>query len=261
MVSGAPTAIDVKRANRKLYDAVASDYEAIDGRRDQSLSAWIRRQLRQLATKHGAGRILDLGAGSGLITRQARGIFRETVALDLSPSILAAAKDIAHRRIAADTDALPFADQSFNVVTCFAVLHHLYDTAALADEVARVLKPGGAFWSDHDMDAAFHNRFRWPLTVYRRMRAAEAKYTAVDGIDEKTYELAEFRENGVDSDRFARQLRNAHLSPQVNFHWFGLTGLTDRLFRDRRHRRGWAPLLSVVAVKPRTERRMFGKKG
>ena len=44
-----PTAADVKRANRRLYDAVADAYEAIDGRRDATLSAWIRSRLEELA--------------------------------------------------------------------------------------------------------------------------------------------------------------------------------------------------------------------
>ncbi len=193
---------------------------------------------------------MDLGSGSGVVSREARGVFDETIALDLSPAILAASETVSDRRIAADTDALPIADESVDAVTCFAVLHHLYDAGGLAREVARVLKPGGVFWSDHDMDLAFYSRFRWPLKVYRRLRAADEKYArASSDIDAETYALAEFRENGVDGQRIVGQLRDARLHPEASFHWFGLTGLTNRLFGERVCARGWAPLLSITAVK------------
>ena len=46
-----------------------------------------------------------------MVTRAAEGIFERTIALDLSPRILAAAGPIADWRLAADTDALPMADK------------------------------------------------------------------------------------------------------------------------------------------------------
>lgn len=253
-MAGAPpaTAADVKRANRRLYDAVADRYEALDGRRDATLVTWIRSTLRELASVHGSGVLLDLGSGSGIVTRAAESIFKRTIALDLSPNILAAAGSIADHRIAADTDALPLADATADVVTCFAVLHHLYDGGRLAREVTRVLKPGGVFWSDHDMDLAFYRRFRWPLTGYRRLRGADRKYAkaAADNIDERDYALAEYRENGVDAARFVDELGAAGLEPRATFHWFGLMPLTNRLFGRRPRSRGWAPIMSVRATRP-----------
>jgi SAM-dependent methyltransferase len=251
-VNAAPastTTDEVKRANRRLYDQVAGSYEAIDGRRDGELFEWIRSRLSSLAAIHGDGVLLDLGSGSGLVTRAARGVFRHTIAMDISHGILAAAGRIADMRLAADTDALPLAEGSVNVVSCFAVLHHLYDTTALASEAARVLKSGGAFWSDHDMDAAFYRRFRWPLTLYRRLRASERRYEEA-GVDARTYTLAECRENGVDGKRVVGQLAAAGLNATADYHWFGLTPVTNRLFGRGERSRGWAPLLRIIAVKP-----------
>jgi SAM-dependent methyltransferase len=189
------------------------------------------------------------------VTRAAAGLFERTIAMDLSPRILSAAGAVADEKVAADIDALPLASASVDVVTCFAVLHHLFDCGALVDEVSRVLRPGGAFWSDHDMDAAFFQRFRWPLKVYRRMRAADEKYTRPgSGVDARTYALAEFREDGVDGRRVLDQLRTARLDARAGYHWFGLTPLTNRMFGRRTRSRGWAPLLSIVATKPKEDR-------
>jgi SAM-dependent methyltransferase len=252
MSSYASMAEEVKAANRRLYDAVAGDYERIDGRRGDTLIAWIRRRLTRLATDAGNGLLLDLGSGSGVVTRAARGIFHRTIAMDISPRILATAGPIADWRIAADTDRLPIADESVDVVSCFAVLHHLYDAGNLLGEVARVLRPGGVFWSDHDMDAAFFRRFRWPLKGYRALRGADRQYEGAAGIDAKTYELAEYRENGVDGATVTQQCRSVGLTPRTGFHWYGLTGVTNLLFGQRERGRGWAPLLRIVATKPDT---------
>jgi SAM-dependent methyltransferase len=247
----AVTASEVKRANRRLYDAVAGDYEALDGRRDEALTGWIRRSLRSLAERHGRGVLLDIGSGSGVVPRAGRGLFIRTIALDLSPVILATSNSDADHLIAGDVDSIPLADESVDVVTCFAVLHHLYDSAALTREVARVLRPGGGFWSDHDMDSAFYRRFQRPLRGYRWLRRTGRKYGRDEyGLDENTYRLAEYRENGVDSQRLLGQFGEAGLIAGASYHWFGLTALTNRLFGHRRRSHGWAPLLRILAEKP-----------
>jgi len=244
-----PAPAAVKQANRRLYDQVAGNYEDIDGRRDGELSDWIRSRLAALAASHGDDVLLDLGSGSGVVARAAEGLFRRRIAMDLSPRILAAAGPMAEYRVAADTDALPLADGSINVISCFAVLHHLAETTMLAKEVARVLAPGGAFWSDHDMDSAFHRRFRWPLACYRRLRGSQKKYQEA-GVDADTYAAAECHEDGVDGRAVLEQLRLSGLEAAADFHWFGLTPLTNRLFGRGERSRGWAPLLRIVAVKP-----------
>lgn len=40
---------------------------------------------------------------------------------------------------------LPFTDGTFDLVTCFGVLHHIPNVSAVLDEIRRCLEPGGAF--------------------------------------------------------------------------------------------------------------------
>jgi SAM-dependent methyltransferase len=59
---------------------------------------------------------------------------------------LAASRGVAAVRFAAaDVTALPFRDSAFGVVTCRIAAHHFAELLPALRQVARVLRPGGAF--------------------------------------------------------------------------------------------------------------------
>ena len=70
------TADAVKTANREFYNAVADNYEAVDGRRSPALETWLRRNLTDFRARVPDSSLLDIGAGSGLVTRCAEGLYR-----------------------------------------------------------------------------------------------------------------------------------------------------------------------------------------
>lgn len=74
------------------------------------------------------------------------------VASDVTPEMLAVAKDIAAERnisnvtfAEADAHATGFDDEQFDLVTCRIAPHHFSDPAQFVREVARVLRPAGVF--------------------------------------------------------------------------------------------------------------------
>ena len=79
--------------------------------------------------------------------------------VDPSPAALARARaahpDLEFMAPAAD-GRLPFADGSFDVVTCVNVLQHVADTQWLLSEARRVLAPGGLL----AVAVPFHGRLR-----------------------------------------------------------------------------------------------------
>ena len=240
----------VKEANRKFYDAVADNYEEVDGRRSPELVAWLKGNLAEIAVKAGNGRLLDIGTGSGFLTRCAEGIFKERVGTDISSKILEANKANFDLGVAADADALPFKDNSFNAVSCFAVLHHLCGFEKMVKEISRVLKPGGIFYTDHDMDKMFHERFCWPLSLYRAIRNAGQKYKkASSQITDELYHLSEWQEEGIDAGALKQLLETNGFTVDQKFHWFGLNSLTDKVFDRKYYSRGWAPLVQTLATR------------
>ncbi|MBX6312574.1 MAG: methyltransferase domain-containing protein [Isosphaeraceae bacterium] len=93
-------------------------------------------------------RVLDVGCGTGWVLSRfrQRGEVAWAIGVDPSPVALARARRYGEGGLArGDARSLPFADRSFDMVTCFDVLQHLDaggDRQALR-ELRRVLRPGG----------------------------------------------------------------------------------------------------------------------
>ncbi|VAX19605.1 hypothetical protein MNBD_NITROSPINAE03-1007 [hydrothermal vent metagenome] len=242
----------VKSANKEFYDAISGHYEKVDGRRSDTLKTWLRRTLEDLRRKAPGGVLLDIGAGGGVVTSCAKGLFDLRIGLDISQKILAAHSASFDHCVAADIDYLPVSDASVDLVTCFATLHHLYSFDGLSSEIARALKPGGVFYSDHDMDSAFHDRFKVLLAIYRKINNAKDAYKNVCGaIDDELYDLSEWRQDGIDSEALIGNLDSLGFSVEPVFHWYGLGRMTDILFGQKARSKRWAPLVSIRAVKRR----------
>ena len=115
------------------------------------------RRAASLAPVH----VLELAAGTGIVTRQLRDrLPAETnlTATDLNPPML----DVARRKFApgervtfatADAMSLPFADAAFDAVVCQFGVMFFPDKARAYNEVHRVLAPGGRYlfsvWDSH----------------------------------------------------------------------------------------------------------------
>jgi ubiquinone/menaquinone biosynthesis C-methylase UbiE len=100
--------------------------------------------------------VLDIGCGTGDLTIQIcrrAGTKGTIVGIDAAPEMVAyAQKKAAHQNMAIEfrvepVEALTFADQTFDVVVCSMVFHHLPETLKRQGlvEIQRVLKPGGRF--------------------------------------------------------------------------------------------------------------------
>jgi 2-polyprenyl-6-hydroxyphenyl methylase/3-demethylubiquinone-9 3-methyltransferase len=100
---------------------------------------------------HGTHRVLDVGAGGGLLAETLDGAGFSTVALDPSLLSLRAGKDHGVSAgspvsyIGGTGEQLPFSDASFDAVICMEVLEHVDDAGAVVGEAGRVLRPGGVF--------------------------------------------------------------------------------------------------------------------
>jgi 2-polyprenyl-6-hydroxyphenyl methylase/3-demethylubiquinone-9 3-methyltransferase len=99
-------------------------------------------------------RVLDVGCGGGLLAEEFARLGCAVTGVDPSPESLAAARAHAAGQgltigyHCATGEALPFPDQSFDVVYCCDVLEHVTDVHQVIGETARVLRSGGTYLYD-----------------------------------------------------------------------------------------------------------------
>jgi SAM-dependent methyltransferase len=108
-------------------------------------------ELARLGDEPDGSTILDVPCGGGLAFRGLRPAQRlRYVAADLSPVMLARAREEAERRslddiefVEADVEALPFDDGTFDLCVTYNSLHCFREPAVALTDMARVVRPGG----------------------------------------------------------------------------------------------------------------------
>ncbi|MEM7204600.1 MAG: methyltransferase domain-containing protein [Planctomycetota bacterium] len=107
---------------------------------------WVERELRgELAGAGGAPRVLDLGCGPGVLAAAAARAWprAHVTGLDLSRRRLLHEPGRGLAFVQGRAEALPFADNTFDVVWCRFLLQYLPDKRAALREMHRVLCPRG----------------------------------------------------------------------------------------------------------------------
>ncbi len=135
---------------RLSFERVADAYERARPQYAPDALAWVAERLP-------LRRVLDLGAGTGKLTRQLVALGADVVAVEPGDEMRAVLQRVlpdveAH---AGSAEAIPLADESVDVVTAAQAFHWFRTRQALA-EIHRVLRPGGGFafmwnhWDDDD---------------------------------------------------------------------------------------------------------------
>lgn len=109
---------------------------------EQTRAPLVARRISDLLADEG-GTALDLGCGSGALTRELAGSFDRIIGVDVDVTALAHRPAQDPRLIAADAEWLPLRSGSVDFVFSYGVLHHTDIRAALL-EISRVVAPGGA---------------------------------------------------------------------------------------------------------------------
>lgn len=142
-----------------VFSAVSKKYDLMNDAMSLGLHRlWKKRFVSQVSVKPGM-KYLDVACGTGDITEELiktlerRNIEAEVTLTDINPEMLKEGKEkfIDHnilwpvQWVEADAQALPFDDNSFDVVTIAFGLRNVPDKQKALSEFKRVLKPGGQF--------------------------------------------------------------------------------------------------------------------
>jgi SAM-dependent methyltransferase len=131
----------------------------------------LRSRFVRFARAHQGDEVLDVGTGAGFGAFAFATKVQSVTGVDWRPDLLEPARREARRRRASNVtflevlpNALPFAAETFDIVTSAAALHHFHDLTATAAEMARVCRTGGSVViedvvaSEQGVRARYHNR-------------------------------------------------------------------------------------------------------
>ncbi len=107
-------------------------------------------ELVRLAAPYPEARVLDIATGTGFTALALSPQCRRVIGLDLTLGMVNEARRLAGDRgvsnlllCLGDAEAVPFRDNTFDIVTCRHAGHHFPNLSRALAEMARVAKPGG----------------------------------------------------------------------------------------------------------------------
>lgn len=146
--------------NIEIHDEIAKQYDARHGEifnpvEQARLRVALASALSLVQTAASRRTALDVGCGSGNLSRHLLDLGLDVIAADVSQGFL----DLVGNRFAGrsvktirlnGSDLSNVASASCDMVATYSVLHHVPDYLALVAEMARVCAPGGVLFLDHE---------------------------------------------------------------------------------------------------------------
>jgi ubiquinone/menaquinone biosynthesis C-methylase UbiE len=190
-------------------------YAHLSGRMERELGRYREELVGDLP-----GRVLEIGAGDGMNFAHYGPATDEVVAVEPEPYLREKATPRAEAAVPSisvvegTAEALPFEDDSFDVVVVCLVLCTISDLESALDEVRRVLKPGGSLRFFEHVRSDDPNKARiqtgldrsgvWP----RLSGGCHCSCETVSGIERSGFEVSEIRD-------FETRPNWLHTSPSV----------------------------------------------
>lgn len=168
-------------ATRAYYDDFSRWYERERGRGYHGMIDDLEFAITEPRAR--ARRCLEVGCGTGLILERVAGVASEAVGIDLSPGMLAKARERQLTVHEAPATKLPFEDGRFDLVYSFKVLAHVPEIETALAEMARVCAPGGTILAEFYNPQSLRylvKRFG-PAGKVSETRTEAAVYTRFDG--------------------------------------------------------------------------------
>jgi ubiquinone/menaquinone biosynthesis C-methylase UbiE len=230
--------MDVKQANILVHSRMADSYNEREPHFREENRTKVKKVLTELRQKSPGGKLLDIGCGTGFIIDLARDIFERIDGVDITEDMLGRV-DTSPGNIhlhQCSADQLPFANESFDVVTSYAFLHHLEDYSPVFLEIFRVLKRGGIFYIDLEPNALFwelatrydtEKKSGYSAMVQQEINSVchtDARVLDEYGIPEDVFNTAEYIKSiagGIRADRLRQDaLDTGFRECEISYQWF-----------------------------------------
>jgi len=249
-------------ANQKLHTVLASAYNETEPHFKPENIAHVDRQLRKVFGATKARRLLDLGCGTGFIINIAKKYVKEIDGVDVTEAMLTRVDrsgDVVLRLHIADSGSFSVTEGSYDVVTAYSFLHHLYDIEPTLRNAAKALRPGGKFYADLEPNFYFWRAIsdlnpngQYDSVVKREIESVVEKDSEIQKrfrVDKDTFNQAEYGKaflGGFAHERLTEQLIAAGFKDvEIFYYWF--LGQADLVNDSRRPRAEQVAMAEVFA--------------
>jgi len=225
---------EVLKANIEVHTKLADLYNLKEPTYKPENIKRVRSILKGLKHTTWGTDLIDLGCGTGFIIDIAKNYFRNIIGVDITPAMLKKV-NTKHPRgeiltHISNCENLPFEDNSFDVCTSYAFLHHLYDITPVLKEAYRVLKSGGVLYTDQDPNREFYYAIallksgRYSNIIKREIKACKGDVFETDYVDTKTFKESEylkFKEGGFLAEELKEKILQVGFKTcSVSYIWF-----------------------------------------
>jgi ubiquinone/menaquinone biosynthesis C-methylase UbiE len=148
----------VVEANIAVHSTLAASYEKTEPHFRAENVAIVDARLREAVAQTNAKKLLDLGCGTGFMVNIAKKHVGHVVGVDVTRAMLDRVDTSGPSRVELhehDTGSFPVEAGTFDVVTAYAFLHHLYDVEPTVATAAKALRTGGILYADLDPNFYF----------------------------------------------------------------------------------------------------------
>ncbi len=166
------------------YNNWAGTYDTMINK-TRDLEAFVKKQVLAEALQLKAGRVLELGCGTGKNTSWLAEHCTHLTAVDFSAAMIAQAKEknkYPHVNFVQADITQPWPFETADLITCSLILEHIEDLHFIFQQASNILNPGGIFYICE-------------LHPYKQLQGSRAKFETGEGTVELEYfihHLSEF---------------------------------------------------------------------
>lgn len=228
---------EVIKANIAVHSKLASFYEKTEPHFRAENVAVVDARVGAVVAATKAEKLLDLGCGTGFMIGVAKKHVKHVVGVDVTRAMLDRVDTTGPAKIELhehDTGSFPAEAETFDVVTAYSFLHHLYDIEPTLATAAKALKKGGIFYVDLDPNFYFwdaitklEGKGTYDPIVQREIDAVAHKDDEIAkeyGIPNDVFNAAEYGKTstgGFKEETLREQLKRAGFSRvEFRYYWY-----------------------------------------
>ena len=137
-------------ANIALHSQIVEEYNNEPHFNPENVEN-VRSKLHSLVMEFEVKKLLDMGCGTGFIIQIAKDLVPEITGVDVTRAMLDKVDTSGSAKIELhchDIATFPVEEGSYQMVTAYSFLHHLYSLNATIQNAYRALEKGGVFYAD-----------------------------------------------------------------------------------------------------------------